>query len=84
MDKRDKVFGWILIALVIIIIVAADNGVFDDTDYFGNAIYNLTDVNSTNAEVTTIRWSVDPANHNCYDNATCLICTGDTSALELC
>ena len=35
-------------AVLLSSIVVGDSGVYDDVDHFGNSIYNLTDVNSTN------------------------------------
>ena len=87
LNKMDKLHKWVVVVftcLILAVIVAADNGVFDDTNHNSYSIYGLTDVNTTNVKVDTIRLADDPTNHVINDNATCVIITGDTATLNIC
>jgi len=48
------------------------------------AFTNVEETFSGNITVEGILLEVDSANHRIYDNATCIIITGDTSELRIC
>lgn len=54
----------------------------------GTEIVEITtsglEVKSGNLTTPEVKLSTDPTNHRIYDNATCIIITGDTSTLEIC
>ena len=81
-DKMKKIykFGIVVLAILLVaVLVAADNGVFDDTNYNENNLYNITNVTAENFKL-----EADSTNHVITDNATCVIITGDTATLEIC
>ena len=84
MNKKNKTILSTIIFLLLAVVVAADNGVFDNTNYYQNSLYNITDVNTTNILVDTIKMGGDSTNHQITDNSTCIVITGDTSTLNIC
>ena len=47
MEVGYKLIFSTFIILLLVLLVAADNGVFDDTNYNGNTIYNISEINAT-------------------------------------